>query len=132
MLVDLAREDLAKNCHDIEVKYLMEIQYCSHVIDLVSTVEGKLPEKFNAFRVFGDKFPAGTLSGAPKLKAIELIHKYESTVRGPYGGAIGYFGLDGSITQAIVIRSFLSKENVLYSRSEERRVGKESGARRCM
>lgn len=117
MLVDLAREDLGKSCHEIKVKSLMEIQYFSHVIHLVSTVEGKLPEKFNPFRVFGDTFPAGTLSGAPKLKAIELIHQYESTVRGPYGGAIGYFGLDGSITQAIVIRSFLSKDSVLYSQA---------------
>src|SRR5690625_6358438 len=117
MLVDMAREDRANNCDDIEVKSLMEIQYFSHVIHLVSTVEGKLPEKFNPFRVFGDTFPAGTLSGAPKLKAIELIHKYESTVRGPYGGAIGHFGLDGSITQTTLTRPFLSKENVLFSQA---------------
>jgi len=117
MLVDLARNDLGRQSKDIQVKSLMEIQYFSHVIHLVSTVEGKLPDEYNPFRVFGDTFPAGTLSGAPKLKAVELINDYESTLRGPYGGAIGYFGLDGSITQAIVIRSFVSKDDVLYSQA---------------
>lgn len=117
MLVDLARNDLGREASDIQVKSLMEIQYFSHVIHLVSTVEGKLPEEYNPFRVFGNTFPAGTLSGAPKLKAIELINEYESSLRGPYGGAIGYFGLDGSITQAIVIRSFVSKDDVLHSQA---------------
>ena len=117
MLVDLARNDLGRHTSDIHIKSLMEIQYFSHVIHLVSTVEGKLPETYNPFRIYADTFPAGTLSGAPKIKAMELINRYEKTVRGPYGGGIGYFGLDGHITQAIVIRSFVSKNQVLYSQA---------------
>lgn len=117
MLVDLARNDLGRHTTDVEVKSLMEIQYFSHVIHLVSTVEGKLPDEYNPFRVYGDTFPAGTLSGAPKISAMELIHEYEHSIRHFYGGGIGYFGLDGGITQAIVIRSFLSKDNTLYSRA---------------
>jgi len=95
----------------------MEIQYFSHVIHLVSTVQGTLAEAYNPFRIYADTFPAGTLSGAPKIKAMELINQYEKSVRGPYGGGIGYFGLDGNITQASVIRSFVSKNNVLYSQA---------------
>ena len=117
MLVDLAKEDLGKQSENIRVKSLMEVQYFSHVIHLVSTVEGELPAQYNPFRIFGDTFPAGTLSGAPKLRAIELINSYENTLRGPYGGGIGYFSLDGDITQAIVIRSFISKDQVLYSQA---------------
>ncbi|GAA5220638.1 anthranilate synthase component I family protein [Membranihabitans marinus] len=117
MLVDLARNDLGRHTTEVEVKSLMEVQYFSHVIHLVSTVEGKLPSQYNPFRVYGDTFPAGTLSGAPKIKAMELIHEYEHSIRHFYGGGIGYIGLDGNITQAIVIRSFLSKDNVLYSRA---------------
>ena len=117
MLVDLARNDLGRHCHDIHIKSLMEIQYFSHVIHLVSTVEGRLSNDFNPFRIYADTFPAGTLSGAPKIMAMELINKYERTLRGPYGGGIGYFGLDGNITQAIVIRSFVSIDKVLYSQA---------------
>lgn len=117
MLVDLARNDLGRHTSCIKIKSLMEIQYFSHVIHLVSTVEGKLPEIYNPFRIYADTFPAGTLSGAPKIMAMELINKYEKSIRGPYGGGIGYFGLDGNITQAIVIRSFVSKNQVLYSQA---------------
>lgn len=117
MLVDLARNDLGRHANGIHIRSLMEIQYFSHVIHLVSTVEGKLPDDHNPFQIYADTFPAGTLSGAPKIKAMELINKYEKTIRGPYGGGIGYFGLDGNITQAIVIRSFISKDNVLYSQA---------------
>lgn len=117
MLVDLARNDLGRHTDNVEVKSLMEVQYFSHVIHLVSTVEGKLPKEYNPFRVYGDTFPAGTLSGAPKIMAMELINKYEHSTRHFYGGGIGYFGLDGSITQAIVIRSFLSHDSILYSRA---------------
>lgn len=117
MLVDLARNDLGRHSHKIEIKSLMEIQYFSHVIHLVSTVQGQLPTEYNPFQIYADTFPAGTLSGAPKIRAIELINKYEKSIRGPYGGGIGYFGLDGNITQAIVIRSFVSMNQVLYSQA---------------
>ncbi len=114
MLVDLARNDLGRHATKVNVKKLKEIQYFSHVIHLVSKVEGELPENYNPIQVFGDSFPAGTLSGAPKYKAIELIGKYEKNNRSFYGGAIGYIGFNGELNQAIVIRSFLSKDNVLH------------------
>jgi anthranilate synthase component 1 len=90
------------------------VQYYSHVIHLVSEVTGTLDKPYNAVQVFGDCFPAGTLSGAPKYKAMELIDKYENTSRGFYGGALGYFGFNGEVNHAIMIRSFLSKNNKLY------------------
>ena len=114
MLVDLARNDLSRHCTKVRVSELMEIQYFSHVIHLVSKVEGNLPEEINPIKVLGDTFPAGTLSGAPKYKAIELIGEYENQNRSFYGGALGFIGFDGSLNHAIVIRSFLSKNNTLY------------------
>lgn len=114
MLVDLARNDLGKHALDVHVSKLKEIQYFSHVIHLVSTVEGKLKEDYNPIQVFGDSFPAGTLSGAPKYKALQLINKYENQNRGFYGGGIGFVGCDGSMNQAIVIRSFLAHEGKLF------------------
>lgn len=114
MLVDLARNDLGRHAESVQVKTLKEIQYFSHVIHLVSKVQGKLPKGTNPVTVFGDTFPAGTLSGAPKFKAIELISKYENTQRSFYGGALGYISFSGELNKAIVIRSFLSKNNVLY------------------
>ena len=114
MLVDLARNDLGKHASEVTVNRLKEIQYFSHVIHLVSNVIGKLKNKFNPIQVFGDSFPAGTLSGAPKYKALQLIDQYENQNRGFYGGGIGYIGMDGSMNQAIVIRSFLSKDQTLY------------------
>ena len=114
MLVDLARNDLGRHCHDVEVKVLKDVQFFSHVIHLVSTVEGKLEHGGNTIEVFGDTFPAGTLSGAPKYKALELIDRYENTNRSFYGGGIGYMDFNGNIVHAIIIRSFLSMNNTLY------------------
>ncbi len=114
MLVDLARNDLSRNGHEVKVKTYKEIQYYSHVIHLVSEVEAVLNKNTSALQVYADTFPAGTLSGAPKYKAMELIDKYENYDRSFYGGAIGIFGFNGSLNQAITIRSFLSKNNNLY------------------
>ena len=114
MLVDLARNDLSRNADNVQVEKFREIQYFSHVIHMVSKVTGKLPSHFNPVRVFADSFPAGTLSGAPKIKAIELIDRYENQDRGYYGGGLGYFGFNDDVNHAIMIRSFLSKDNYLY------------------
>lgn len=114
MLVDLARNDLGRHAVNVRVKELKDIQFFSHVIHLVSKVEGDLPEGTNPIRVFGDTFPAGTLSGAPKYKAIQLINHYENQNRGIYGGALGFIDFNGDMNQAIVIRSFLSMDHTLY------------------
>lgn len=114
MLVDLARNDLSVNGEDVRVENYREIQYYSHVLHMVSKVSGKLPENTNPMRVMADTFPAGTLSGAPKYRAMELIDKYENQGRGYYGGCIGYIDLEGNLNQAIMIRSFLSKDNTLH------------------
>ncbi|MDX1666834.1 MAG: chorismate-binding protein, partial [Saprospiraceae bacterium] len=98
----------------VTVKKLKEVQYFSHVIHLVSRVDGTLSPETNPIQVFGDTFPAGTLSGAPKYKAIELIDKYENQNRSFYGGSLGYISFKGEMNQAIVIRSFLSRDNTLY------------------
>lgn len=114
MLVDLARNDLSRNGSDVEVETFKEVQYFSHVIHLVSKVVGKLEDGVNTIQMVADTFPAGTLSGAPKHKAMELIDGYENTKRGYYGGAIGFLGFNGEFNHAIMIRSFLSKSNTLY------------------
>lgn len=114
MLVDLARNDLGRHAVNVRVKELKDIQFFSHVIHLVSKVEGDLPQGTNPIQVFGDTFPAGTLSGAPKYKAIELINHYENQNRGVYGGALGFIDFNGDMNQAIVIRSFLSMDHTLY------------------
>jgi anthranilate synthase component 1 len=114
MLVDLARNDLSRNSSLVMVKTYREVQFYSHVIHLVSEVTGEMNPGFNPVKVFADSFPAGTLTGAPKFKAMELIDSYENRNRGFYGGAIGYFGFNGDINHAIMIRSFLSKNNTLY------------------
>jgi len=114
MLVDLARNDLSRNADHVTVENYREIQFYSHVIHMVSKVSGMLPEDYNAVQVIGDTFPAGTLSGAPKYKAMELIDRYENQNRGYYGGGIGYLGFNGEFNHAIMIRSFLSKNNTLY------------------
>lgn len=113
MLVDLARNDLSRLCDEVEVLHYRQVQYFSHVIHLVSEVTGKLREGSNPFELLAKTFPAGTLSGAPKFKAMELINAYEPTARGYYGGAIGFIGFDGSCNHAIMIRTFLSKNNTL-------------------
>ncbi|HCL84730.1 MAG TPA: anthranilate synthase component I, partial [Chitinophagaceae bacterium] len=113
MLVDLARNDLSRLCTDVSVVYFREVQYYSHVIHLVSEVKGKLKKGSNPFELLAVTFPAGTLSGAPKIRAMELISTYEPTARSYYGGCIGFVGFDGSCTQAIMIRSLLSRRNTL-------------------
>ncbi len=114
MLVDLARNDLSRNCEDVSVKTYREIQYYSHVIHLVSHVIGNLKSENTTMNVVADTFPAGTLSGAPKHKAMQLIDTYERGSRSFYGGCIGFIGFDGSFNNAIMIRSFLSKNNTLF------------------
>lgn len=114
MLVDLARNDLSRDARNIKVETFCEVQYFSHVIHLVSKVSGELPKDYNPFQLMGDTFPAGTLSGAPKFRAMQLIDQYEPTARGFYGGCIGALGFNGEVNQAIMIRSFLSKDNQLY------------------
>ena len=113
MLVDLARNDLSRLCDDVAVAHYRQVQYYSHVIHLVSEVTGKVREGSNPFDLLAKTFPAGTLSGAPKFKAIELIDEYEPTARSYYGGCIGFMGFDGSCNHAIMIRTFLSKDNTL-------------------
>lgn len=114
MLVDLARNDLSRNSSDVEVETFKEVQFYSHVIHLVSKVTGKLKKDVFPVQLVADTFPAGTLSGAPKHMAMNLINKYENTRRGYYGGAIGFLGFNGDFNHAIMIRSFLSNNNVLY------------------
>ena len=117
MLVDLARNDLSRVCNEVKVTRFCEVQYFSHVIHLVSEVKGKISENTNPFELLGATFPAGTLSGAPKYKAMQLIDEFEKDARGYYGGCIGFIGFNGSINHAIMIRTFLSKENNLISRA---------------
>ena len=114
MLVDLARNDLSRNTKNVKLEIFKEIQYYSHLLHMVSRVSGELLPDTNVFKLFADTFPAGTLSGAPKVKALELIDAIEPHARGFYGGCIGYIGLNGDFNQAITIRSFLSKNNTLY------------------
>ena len=114
MLVDLARNDLSRNCHDVRVDYYKDIQYYSHVIHLVSRVSGELDADKDPIKAFIDTFPAGTLSGAPKVRAMQLISEYEPHNRGAYGGCIGVIGLDGSLNQAITIRTFVARGGELW------------------
>lgn len=114
MLVDLARNDLSRNAQNVTVELYKEVQYYSHVIHLVSRVSGTLPEEYDSIRAFADTFPAGTLSGAPKVRAMELINELEPHNRGIYGGAIGFVGFDGSLNQAITIRTFVSRNGRLH------------------
>ncbi|NCI46964.1 anthranilate synthase component I family protein [Sediminibacterium soli] len=113
MLVDLARNDLSRACDDVVVNRYRQVHYYSHVIHLVSEVTGKVRAGHNPFELLAKTFPAGTLSGAPKFKAMQIIDDYEPTARSYYGGAIGFMGFDGSCTHAIMIRSFLSRNNTL-------------------
>jgi anthranilate synthase component 1 len=114
MLVDLARNDLSRNCHGVKVDFYKDLQYYSHVIHLVSRVSGELDEGADPVKAFIDTFPAGTLSGAPKVRAMQLISEYEPHNRGAYGGCIGIIGLDGSLNQAITIRTFVSRNGELW------------------
>lgn len=114
MLVDLARNDLSRACDEVVVSHYRQVQYYSHVIHLVSEVTGKVRANQNPFELLAKTFPAGTLSGAPKFKAMEIIDDYEPTARSYYGGGIGFIGFDGSCNHAIMIRTFLSKNNTLF------------------
>ena len=114
MLVDLARNDLSRMCSEVEVTQYKKVNYYSHVIHLVSEVVGKVVAETNPFKLLAVSFPAGTLSGAPKFKAMQLINENEPTGRSYYGGAIGYMGFDGTCNHAIMIRTFLSKQNTLF------------------
>ena len=114
MLVDLARNDLSRNCHHVKVDFYKDLQYYSHVIHLVSRVSGELDEGADPIKTFIDTFPAGTLSGAPKVRAMQLISEYEPHNRGAYGGCIGIIGLDGSLNQAITIRTFVARNGELW------------------
>jgi len=114
MLVDLARNDLSRNCHGVKVDFYKELQYYSHVIHLVSRVGGMLDEGADPVRAFIDTFPAGTLSGAPKVRAMQIISELEPHNRGAYGGCVGSISFDGSLNQAITIRSFVSRAGELW------------------
>ncbi|MDR1500077.1 MAG: anthranilate synthase component I family protein [Tannerellaceae bacterium] len=129
MLVDLARNDLSRNAHNVKVDFYKQVRYYSHVIHLVSRVSGDLDRPDNAIGAYIDTFPAGTLSGAPKVRAMQLITEIEKHNRGAYGGCIGFIGFNGNLNQAITIRSFVSRGNILYyqagagivSKSDDRR-----------
>ena len=114
MLVDLARNDLSRLCSEVEVSKYRQVHYYSHVIHMVSEVTGKVEPGANPFFLLAASFPAGTLSGAPKFKAMELIDAYEPTSRSYYGGCVGSIGFNGSCNHAIMIRTFLSKQNTLH------------------
>ena len=114
MLVDLARNDLSRNCHGVKVDFYKDMQFYSHVIHLVSRVSGTLGEQADHIKAFIDTFPAGTLSGAPKVRAMQIISELEPHNRGAYGGCIGFIGLNGDLNQAIVIRTFISRNGELW------------------
>lgn len=126
MLVDLARNDLSRLGKNVTVSKLKEIQLFSHVIHMVSEVTAELQADTNPYEMIATTFPQGTLSGAPKYKALELIDQYEKSSRGYYGGCIGFVGFDGSCNQAIMIRTFLSKNNTLFYQAGAGIVAKSS------
>ena len=117
MLVELARVDIGRNASDVRIKRYKQVQFYSHVIHMVSRVCGRIAPETNRIKVFADTFPAGTVSGAPKTRALELIDEIEGAPRGVYGGCIGHMGFDGNLNQAITIRSFVSTGGVLYSQA---------------
>ncbi|MDR2533430.1 MAG: anthranilate synthase component I family protein [Tannerellaceae bacterium] len=129
MLVDLARNDLSRNAHHVALDFYKEVQYYSHVIHLTSRVSGTINDGVKSVGVFLDTFPAGTLSGAPKVRAMQLITEIERHNRGAYGGCIGFIGFDGSLNQAITIRSFVSRGNVLHYQAGAGVVAQSNDAR---
>ena len=126
MLVDLARNDLSRNCHNVHVDFYKDMQFYSHVIHLVSRVSGTLSDDADKIKSFIDTFPAGTLSGAPKVRAMQIISELEPHSRGAYGGCIGYIGLNGNLNQAIVIRTFISRNGELWFQAGSGIVAKSS------
>ncbi|OIQ18782.1 anthranilate synthase component I family protein [Lacinutrix sp. MedPE-SW] len=114
MLVDLARNDLSRHGSKVKVETYKEAQFFSHVIHLVSKITGEVNKESSTMQVVADTFPAGTLSGAPKHNAMQLIEKYEKTSRAFYGGAIGFMDFNGNYNHAIMIRTFLSKNHQLH------------------
>ncbi len=114
MLVDLARNDLSRNCHGVKVEFYKDLQYYSHVVHLVSRVSGTLDDGADPVRTFIDTFPAGTLSGAPKVRAMQIISQLEPHNRGAYGGCVGFIGMNGNVNQAITIRTFVSRGGELW------------------
>lgn len=114
MLVDLARNDLSRHAGNVTVENLREVQFYSHVIHLVSSVSGELREGTTMAEMLAATFPAGTLTGAPKHMAMQLIDRYENQKRGYYGGAIGFIDFRGVLNHAILIRTFLSMGNRLF------------------
>ena len=117
MLVDLARNDLSRHCSQVQVKSFKEVQYYSHLIHLVSKVSGRLQDGVSAFKVVADTYPAGTLSGAPKYRAMQLIDEYEGLGRNFYAGALGYMGFNDEFNHCIMIRTFMSRNNALHYRA---------------
>lgn len=117
MLVDLARNDLNRHCSNVKVSEYKAIKFFSHVVHMVSTVKGTITKNASAIDILADTFPAGTLSGAPKVKAIQLLSEIENDSRSFYGGSIGFINFNGEINQAIIIRSFLAKNNELFYRA---------------
>jgi anthranilate synthase component 1 len=126
MLVDLARNDLSRNSENVKVENFKEIHFYSHVIHIVSKVSGEIANNSNTIKLITDSFPAGTLTGAPKYKAMELIDRYEPNERGFYGGCLGMINFNGNVNHAITIRSFLSKNNNLYYQAGAGIVSKSS------
>ena len=114
MLVDLARNDLSRHGKEVTVETYQEVQFFSHVIHLVSKVTARKNKEVSTMQIVADTFPAGTLSGAPKHKAMQLLEKYENTSREFYGGAIGFMDFKGNFNHAIIIRSFVSKDYALH------------------
>lgn len=129
MLVDLARNDLSRNAGNVKVNFYKEVQYYSHVIHLVSRVSGEISPGNSPVKTFIDTFPAGTLSGAPKVRAMQIITDIEKHNRGAYGGCIGFIGLNGELNQAITIRTFVSRGDTLYFQAGAGIVAKSDDAR---
>ncbi len=116
MLADLGRNDLGRVCEygSVKVSSLMEVERYSHVMHLVSVVQGRLAAGRDAYDALTSCFPAGTLSGAPKIRAMEIIEELETTRRGPYGGAIGYLSFNGNLDACITIRTIVIKRGAAY------------------
>lgn len=131
MLVDLARNDLGRGGRNVKIEFLRQIHFYSHVIHMVSRVSADIDDKVNIFRLFGNTFPAGTLSGAPKVRAMQLIDEIEGHNRKAYGGCIGYIGFDLSLKMAITIRSFVSIDNRLYLQAGAGIVAHSNPASEC-